>query len=147
MTKTPATAPAGLQLPVVEGDRAGSHNLVLGRFNQFSRTAFGGLVAGETNLISNAVATVTGGNLNAATGPDAAVTGGQANTASGWGTSVSGGNGNTASGLFDSVSGGFINTASGGYASVSGGVLTLPAPRKPASSAVSKIPQISFNPS
>ena len=119
----PAMAPPGLQLPVVAGDRAGSHNLVLGRFNQFTKTAFGGLVAGETNLISNAVATVAGGNLNSATGPDAAVSGGQANTASGWGTSVSGGNDNTASGLFASVSGGFINTASGVYASVSGGEL------------------------
>jgi hypothetical protein len=143
----PATAPPGLQLPVLAGDRAGCHNLVLGRFNQFSRTAFGGFVAGETNIISNAVATVTGGNLNAATGQDAAVTGGQDNTASGWGTSVSGGNDNTASGLFASVSGGFINTASGVYASVSGGELNTSSAAEASVLGASKIPQISSNPS
>jgi hypothetical protein len=122
----PAMAPLGMQPPLLGPlDRAGSHNLVLGPFNQFSKTAFGGLVAGEANIISNAVATVTGGNLNAATGPEAAVTGGQANIASGWAASVSGGDDNTASGLFASVSGGLINTASGGYATVSGGELNI----------------------
>ena len=126
-------------MAIVQGHTTGD-----GRFNRFSKTAFGGLVAGETNIISNAVATVTGGNLNAATGPDAAVTGGRGNTPAAGGN-FSGGNANTASGLFGSVSGGFINTASGVYASVAWRPSTSPPPGNPASSAAPVITQISSN--
>jgi hypothetical protein len=41
---SPETGP-----PLNPGDRGGSH----GRFNRFTKTAFGGLVAGEANTISN----------------------------------------------------------------------------------------------
>jgi hypothetical protein len=103
------------------GDRGGSHNLVLGRFNRFSSSAFGGLVAGEDNVISNAAATVTGGNLNAASGLDAAVTGGQSNTASGVFTAVTGGKANLAEGFFCVVTGGYGNDARGIFSSITGG--------------------------
>jgi len=75
--------------------RTGSHNVVVGRQQNFS--SFGGLVVAEFNEIS---------------GPWASVSGGLGNTASGCGGSVSGGEGNTASACFlpepgaSSVSGG-----------------------------------------
>jgi len=110
--------------PLNPGDRGGSHNLVIGRFNRFTQAAFGGLVAGEVNTISNVSASVTGGDQNAATGAHSTVNGGEANTAGQW-ASVSGGDFSTASGLYTSVSGGANNTASGYGASVSGGLLNI----------------------
>ena len=52
----------------LNGNRGGSHNLVIGRFHTFTSSAFGGLVAGEDNTASGQVASVTGGNANRATG-------------------------------------------------------------------------------
>jgi hypothetical protein len=100
-------------------DRTGSHNVVVGEFNNFS--SFGGLVVGGFNEISGQFASVSGGTANTASGFGSSVSGGSANTASGDFSSVSGGAGNTASGFFSSVSGGLNNKASGNIASVSGG--------------------------
>jgi hypothetical protein len=111
--------------PLNPGDRGGSHNLVIGRFNRFTQAAFGGLVAGEVNTISNVSASVTGGDQNAATGAHSTVTGGEANTASGQWASISGGDFSIASGLYSTVNGGANNTASGYGASVSGGLLNI----------------------
>jgi hypothetical protein len=102
-----------------EDVRTGSHNVVVGRFNNFSRV--GGLVVGDANTISGPFAVVSGGELNTASGFAAAVSGGTFNTASGEFSSVSGGIFNTASEASSSVSGGSGNTASGPFASVSGG--------------------------
>ena len=114
--------------------KSGSHNLVVGAQNAYSRA--GGVAFGERGMINGPSATVTGGRLNTASSPYASVTGGAgntasgsqssvtggvANTASGGGTSISGGTSNTASGDHSSVSGGFTNTASGSRSSVSGG--------------------------
>jgi hypothetical protein len=107
--------------PLNPGDRGGSHNLVIGRFHRFTLAAFGGLVAGETNTISNTAASVSGGDSNIASGSVASVSGGGFNIASGTLASVSGGRHNTASGPEASVSGGWTNTASGTFASASGG--------------------------
>jgi hypothetical protein len=101
--------------------RGGSHNLAIGRFHAFTSSAWGGLVAGEENVINAASASVTGGTGNTASGSLASVTGGTRNTASGSRASVSGGDGNTASVLASSVNGGAGNTASGIASSVSGG--------------------------
>jgi hypothetical protein len=102
-------------------DRMGSQNLVIGRYNRFTQAAFGGIVAGELNTISNSEASVTAGATNTASGLQASVSGGGLNRASGEQTSVSGGVNNTASGGGSSVSGGDGNTATGTQASVSGG--------------------------
>jgi hypothetical protein len=107
--------------PFSPGDRGGSHNLVTGVGNRFTRAAFGGLVAGEANTISNQATSVSGGVSNAATGLDASVSGGQFNIASGDRSSVSGGHSNTASGDVASVSGGQVNNASGAIVSIVGG--------------------------
>ena len=118
---------------IIDGNRTGSHNLVVGRQNMF--TASAGIVAGQANFISSNFATVTGGQCNAAgetglpggcifsngTSDAASVSGGLRNTASGKFSTVSAGNANTASGLASSVSGGGGNTASEQGSSVSGG--------------------------
>jgi hypothetical protein len=85
-------------------DKSGSHNIVLGRRNNY--TQYGGLVAGSMNEISAPFATVTGGSSNIASGGGSSVSGGSNNTAEGDSSSVSGGFGNTASGANSSVSGG-----------------------------------------
>ena len=121
--ESPAMAPVPPPPALNPGDRGGSHNLVIGRWNKFNQSAFGGLVAGELDIISNEGASTTGGFNNAASGRWASVTSGQGNTASGQWASVTGGAGNTASGFDASVSGGSGNTASGfENASVSGGL-------------------------
>jgi hypothetical protein len=109
--------------PTMVIDRGGSHNLVIGRFNNFTKAAFGGLVAGEENTISNEAASVSGGVDNTASGHRASVSGGFGNTASGQFASISGGNSNIASGTGSSASGGVENTASGSDSIVIGGHL------------------------
>jgi hypothetical protein len=99
--------------------RAGSHNVIVGRRNNYS--SYGGLVVGHQNAIAARYASVVGGYNNTASGEYATVTAGIGNTASGAAAGVSGGYGNTASGHRASVSGGYSNTADGDYTSVSGG--------------------------
>jgi hypothetical protein len=100
-------------------DRTGSHNIVVGSFNNYS--SFGGLVAGSTNTISAQYANVRGGVYNTASGNYASVSGGESKTASGGVASVSGGGNNTANAEVANISGGEYNTASNYYSSVSGG--------------------------
>ena len=122
-----------LDSSVIDGNRTGSHNLVVGPQHEF--TASGGVVSGYANFTSANYASVTGGECNAAgsasfpaactysggASDGAGVSGGASNTASGAQSSVSGGFINTASGEFSSVSGGESNAASSEYSSVSGG--------------------------
>ncbi len=100
-------------------DQTGSHNLIIGRYHNYS--SYGGIVVGYYNTISAAYATVSGGHHNTASGFSASVSGGHNNEASGSYASVNGGRSNQASGYYASVSGGYENIASGDYASVSGG--------------------------
>jgi hypothetical protein len=106
-----------LSTPVI--GRGGAHNIVVGVDHEYS--SYGGLVAGDTNIISGSYASVSGGFDNTAGGESSSVSGGFGNTASIIYSSVSGGNDNTASGYTSSVSGGLGNTADGSYSSVSGG--------------------------
>ena len=100
-------------------DRTGSHNIVVGRYLNYS--SYGGLVVGYGNEISGEYASVSGGIGNTASGDHSSVSGGRINTASGYISSISGGNINTASDQYSSVSGGEYNTASDYGSSVSGG--------------------------
>lgn len=97
----------------------GSHNLVIGTGHSY--TSYGGLIAGELNVINRAFASVSGGDSNAASGQNSNASGGEVNTASGNYSSVSGGANNTASGALSVVSGGQLNNASGSLSNVSGG--------------------------
>jgi hypothetical protein len=103
------------------GDRGGSHNLVVGAANRFTKAAFGGFVVGQLNTIDGSGASVSGGVQNTSSGYFDSVSGGVLNTADGYEANVSGGYQNNASGSWTSVSGGLQNTASGFNASVSGG--------------------------
>jgi trimeric autotransporter adhesin len=113
--------------PLEAGDRGGSHNLVIGRWHRFTKTAFGGFIAGEANTIVGQGPSVSGGAANTADGTDASVTGGRFNTAGAPYSSVTGGQGNIATlstghfGFGASVSGGSGNRADGTDASVCGG--------------------------
>jgi trimeric autotransporter adhesin len=128
--------------PLNPGDRGGSHNLVIGAANRFTRATFGGVVVGTANTIDGYGASVSGGAgntarfygasvsagfLNFAADDCASVSGGRFNDAGSPFSSVSGGQGNTtarSSGNFGfgaSVSGGTGNTASGTNASICGG--------------------------
>ena len=100
-----------------EDIRTGSHNLVLGKTNNFS--GVGGVVAGEFNTISGRFASVYGGLINTADGGSVVIAGGQNSASSG--SVVIAGFTNTANGEFSVVNGGYRNTASGIYSSVSGG--------------------------
>ena len=100
-------------------DRSGSHNLVVGRKQNFG--SYGGLVAGELNTLGAAYASVSGGGSNTASGFRASISGGFGNNAIGSNASVSGGRDNIASGETSSISGGEVNVASARSASVTGG--------------------------
>lgn len=99
--------------------KTGSHNLVVGPGHSY--TSYGGLVAGQRNIISGEYAAVTGGAENFASAKGSSVSGGLVNHARGDYSSVSGGHENGADGRFSSVSGGFMNGAHGEHTSVSGG--------------------------
>ncbi len=96
-------------------DRTGSHNIVVGSYQNYS--SYGGLVAGYYNEISGPYASVSGGFNNIASYYHASVSGGAANTASGFLASVSGGLNNQAIGWYSFVGGGgSANPAWGNYA-------------------------------
>ena len=100
-------------------DRAGSHNIVVGKQHRFA--SYGGLVAGRRNTISGPYACVSGGYQNAASYQYSSVSGGEINWANGHASFVSGGYNNTADGQWSSVSGGRFNRASGDYSRAAGG--------------------------
>ena len=102
-----------------KNQRGGSHNLIVGEANAYSR--YGGFLAGYKNIVNGQYASVSGGQNNTASGILSSVSGGYWNSASGTGSTVSGGQNNTASGNWSAVSGGVVNTASGDQSSVSGG--------------------------
>jgi len=103
----------------VEGGGTGSHNLILGDFNNY--TSYGGMVAGFNNTISGDYATVTGGAQNHASGSMSSVSGGLSNQATGVQSWATGGQ-NLASGDVSTVGGGVNNVASGYVSTVSGGL-------------------------
>ncbi len=120
---------------IIDANRTGSHNLVVGAQHQFTGSA--AMLGGYQNFASANHVSITGGACNAAGslfipfasscyGPifganGASVSGGYGNFASGWLSSVSAGESNRASDQFASVSGGTGNVASAAFASISGG--------------------------
>ena len=116
------------------GTRTGSHNLILGRYNEWE--SYGGIVAGEFNRVSGPVSSILGGSSNTADGGGSTVVGGQNNDASGNYSVAVGGNGNEAKGGGIAVGGsnnlamgtgsvvvaGQSNTAEGGHSVVVSGL-------------------------
>jgi len=124
----PASVPASVSsvvVPLAAGDRSGSHNLVIGRWNRFSQFAFGGIAAGELNTISGEASSVTGGLWNVVLGQYASVSGGFRNQAWGIESSVSGGTFNFAEGQYSTVSGGDNNYFRAVASNITGGVSNI----------------------
>jgi hypothetical protein len=69
-------------------DRTGSHCVVVGRCNNYS--SYGGIVAGESNVLAAPYASVAGGRQNRADGPWSSIGGGGFNLASGQQAAVCG---------------------------------------------------------
>lgn len=90
-----------------ENDRSGSHNLVIGRYHTYSN--YGGLLAGESNVITGAHASITAGRYNYASGDGSSIAGGLANYASGAYSSISGGADNGTDGETSYIGGGHNN--------------------------------------
>ena len=101
--------------------RGGSHNLVLGRMNQYA--SFGGLIHGFNNAMLNAEGAVIAGSNNVVSGVRSAVLGGDQNTASGNKVVAIGGEQNEAKGSVAIVLGGSANTADGTATTLAGGAL------------------------
>ena len=93
--------------------RTGTHNLVVGRFNQFTDDTSGNIIGGEQNIaVGNGYANVLGGQLNQATGAGDFVFG-QGNTANGQDSSILGGFQNQANDAQSVVCGGRYNQSWG----------------------------------
>lgn len=101
------------------GFKTGSHNLVMGRGNNYS--SYGAIVAGDSNTSNAPYANVLSGRFNTAQGWYSSVSGGHRNQASGHASSISGGGSNKATNFAASVSGGDHNEANADSSSVSGG--------------------------
>ncbi len=99
--------------------KTGSHNLVLGRLNNY--TSHGSIIGGVSNDVTAPFASVLSGDSNKATGTGAVIVSGLSNTASSARAVVVGGWRNTASGLDSAVLGGDSNTAQVSDATVGGG--------------------------
>ncbi len=82
---------------------SGSHNLVVGKGNDFE--SYGGIVAGEQNRVSAPHALVLGGNENIAAGFAAVALGGIMNEANGDNSLAAGGIGNIANHPFATTAG------------------------------------------
>ena len=100
-------------------ERGGSHNLVLGRWNQYS--SFSGIVHGLHNAVLNDESAVIAGSNNVVSGVRSAVLGGDQNTASGNKVVAIGGVNNEAKGSVTVVVGGNENTADGEASIILGG--------------------------
>lgn len=103
--------------------KSGSHNLIIGDRNNYSR--YGGIVAGTYNTVNGVLASVVGGSENVASAASSSVNGGRDNRASGAWSAVGGGYLNSASGFDSVVAGGRQNSATATDSVVSGGLQNI----------------------
>lgn len=89
------------------GDRGGSHNLIIGRYNKFNKAAVAGFVSGESNALA---------------GLENVILGGADGICSGQYSVIVGGTSNRATNVVDVVVGGYANTTNGPYSLLLGGV-------------------------
>lgn len=95
---------------LASGDRGGSHNLVIGRYNKFLQGAFGGIVQGDMNQITCEENVALGGGANVVTGSYAVVIGGSSNTSASFLSVALGGFDNTTgTGSYQLMLGGCAN--------------------------------------
>lgn len=99
--------------------REGSHNLVMGRWNQYN--SYGGIVHGLRNSLFNHESAAIAGSNNVVSGVRSAVIGGDQNTASGNKVVAIGGLDNEAKGSVTAILGGSSNVSDGTASVVVGG--------------------------
>lgn len=99
--------------------QTGSHNLVLGDYNNYA--SFGGIAAGWDNTIQAPYASTLGGRSNRAVAEWSTIVGGAFGLTDGSTTSILGGNANRASEIDATVCGGSGNHASARFSTVGGG--------------------------
>ena len=100
-------------------ERGGSHNLVMGRWNQYG--SYGGIAHGLRNSVLDNESAVLAGSNNVVSGVRSVVLGGDENTASGNKVVAIGGVGNEAKGSVTVAMGGRSNVAMGGISVLVGG--------------------------
>ena len=105
--------------PFIDGDRGGSHNLVMGKENRFA--SYVGLVHGENNAVMDENSATIAGHGHKVPGGYAAAIGGHYNTVTGTEAVAIGGGFNYSSGKLSVVSGGEYNYTDGRVSTVSGG--------------------------
>src|ERR1700722_4743755 len=110
--------PPNIVLP--NGARAGSHNFVIGRYNQFAVSGFGNLVGGESNAASGEAGFVAGGS-NETSGTFNSVLGGVDNWASGSYSVVCGGGYDWTTNVASVILGGYDNKENAAYSITVGG--------------------------
>jgi FtsZ-binding cell division protein ZapB len=107
--------------------RKGSHNLIVGRGNEFSAQGFGNLIAGENNYINGECGFVAGAN-NVIYQLNASICGGQYNSVGGSFNVVVGGAYNAMNQTGDVIVGGYDNGEVGTYSVMLGGQYSVFAP-------------------
>jgi hypothetical protein len=100
-------------------DHTGSHNIVLGYYNNYS--SYGGIIAGRYNTVSAARSSVLGGEGNEVTYSNSVIVTGYYNSATGSYSAILGGYNNSATGSYSTLLGGYYNSASGSYSTLAGG--------------------------
>lgn len=119
---------------LLEGDRGGSHNLIMGREHKFlsndsilhgwgsTANAHAVAILGGDGTVVNSSYSVAAGGMNNTINSHGVVLGGEFNVIDGNYSVIVGGQSNRTIGQRATVTGGHSNTASGNYSSVSGGV-------------------------
>lgn len=104
---------------VTDSQKTGSHNLVLGRGNNY--TSYGGLVGGSNNTISASYASILTGESGTASGSMSAIISGTGSSSENTTSVIVTGYQNKVTGYRSAVVSGWTNQASGSYAAVLGG--------------------------
>lgn len=99
--------------------RTGSHNLIVGRNNDY--TSFASLVAGTDNDLLAPASSIAGGFHNVTSAVHSAILGGEDNATAGERSAIGGGISNRANALRSWISGGQGNNANASAASIAGG--------------------------
>lgn len=103
----------------VDSQKTGSHNLVLGRRNNY--TSYAGIVGGNDNSITGTYSVAITGDNGTASGPYSAIISGTGGLASNTSSAILTGHQNKSTGLRSSVAGGWYNDAQGSWSSILGG--------------------------
>ncbi len=103
------------------GERGGSHNLVMGRWNKFFDTSFSSFIGGQWNVVRGFESAVISGYHNNLNGVHSVIVGGSQNGEGGGESVIVGGYFNGDGGSRNVVLGGITNQLAGNYSVLLGG--------------------------